>query len=121
MAKTKNNCYAIHYIGTGENIIVKTWAECEKKTKGRANRYKGFTTEDEARKWLADINPKKDAIHQKQAEKHRETKKATTGKGTFSINLERQVIADLRKKAEAFNMPVEILAENLILEYLYDE
>ncbi len=55
MAKSKNNFYAIHYIGTGENVIVKTWAECQKKTKGRANRYRGFITEEEANKLAEDL------------------------------------------------------------------
>lgn len=120
MKKQKKNFYAIHYIGTRENIIVKTWAECQKKTKGRANMFKGFITEDEAHKWLAEIDPKKEATHQKQAERSKEAKKNPTGKVSFSIKLERKAVSDLRKKAETFNMPVEFLVENLILEYLYD-
>lgn len=121
MKKQKKNFYAIYYIGTGENTIVKTWAECQKKTKGRANKFKGFITEDEARKWLAEIDPKKAAAQQKQAERSKEAKKSPTAKVPFSIKLERKAVADLRKKAETFNMPVEFLVENLILEYLYDE
>lgn len=121
MAKTKNTCYAIYYIGTGESIIVKTWSECQKKTKGRANKFKGFTTEDEAQKWLASIDPKKAALHQKQTAKRMEAKKPLTGKVSFSIKLERRAVSDLIKKAESLNMPVEFLMENLILEYLYDK
>lgn len=121
MAKSKKNFYAIHYIGTGENTIVKTWADCQKKTKGRANMYKGFATEDEARKWLAEIDPKKESSHQKQAERSKEAKRTQTGKASFAIKLERKALSDLRKKAETLNMPAEVLVENLVLEYLYDE
>ena len=120
MKKQKKNFYAIHYIGTGESIIVKTWEECQKKTKGRANKFKGFATEEEAREWLAGIDGKKITSNQRHIEKHKEVKKSPAGKTTFQIRLERQAISDLRKKADSFNMPVDFLVENLILEYLYD-
>ena len=121
MKKQKKNFYAIHYIGSGENIIVKTWAECQKKTKGRANMFKGFVTEEEAREWLAGMDSKKETLHIKRYEKRKEVKKLPAGKVSFPIKLERQAISDLHKKAESFNMPMEFLVENLILEYLYDE
>lgn len=120
MRKQKKNFYAIHYIGTGENIIVKTWPECQQKTKGRANMFKGFATEDEAQNWFAEITPKKEASHQKQAERSKEIKKNHACKVTFPLKLERQTVLDLRTKAATLNTSVESLAENLILEYLYD-
>ena len=118
--KKKKKLYAIHYIGSGENIIVKTWAECQKKTKGRANMFKGFATEKEAQEWFAGIDKNKETVHQKQAEKRREAKKSPTSKVSFQITLERKAVSDLRQKAFSINMSTEVLVENLILEYLYD-
>ncbi len=118
--KQKKKFYAIHYIGSGENIIVKAWTECQKKTKGRANMFKGFATEEEAREWFAGIDKKAETTHQKQAEKSKEAKKSPTSKVSFQIKLERKAVSDLRQKASSINMPAEILVENLILEYLYD-
>ena len=118
--KKRKNYYAIHYIGSGENIIVKTLAECQKKTKGRANMFKGFATEKEAREWFAGIDKTKETTHQRQAVKSKEAKKSPTSKVSFQIKLERQVVSDFNQKASSMNMSAETLLENLILEYLYD-
>ena len=50
MAKKKNKYYA--YSMSGEEGIVTSWPECERIVKGQSARYKGFPTEEEARKWL---------------------------------------------------------------------
>lgn len=118
--KRKKNCYAIYYTGSGDSIIVKTWAECQKKTQGRANKFKGFRTEQEAQKWLEEIDPKAKIATKKRPQKQKKEKKAKTGKVQFQLTLELQALAELRKRAETLKMQPETLVENLILEYLYD-
>lgn len=119
MAK-KKNYYAIHYIQSKESVIVKTWAECQKKTKGRANMFKGFATEAEAQEWLKGLGKENGAGHQKGKSKSKTPQKKPAGKLPITIKLDRDAAADLRKRAESIKMPVETLVENLVLEYLYD-
>lgn len=118
--KQKWSCYAIHYIDSGEDFVVKSWAECQKKTTGHNNKMKGFQSEAEAREWLASIGGKKTAPPQKRTEKAKTVKQPRTGRIPFQIKLERQAANDLQKKAAMLNTPVEFLLENLVLEYLYD-
>jgi len=48
--KAKNNFYA--YQIDGRQGIVKSWADCEAKVRGRAARYRGFETLAAAKAWL---------------------------------------------------------------------
>lgn len=118
--KRKKNCYAIYYTDSGESIIVKTWEECQRKTQGRANKFKGFGAEHEAQKWLNEIAPNAKSTPQKQLQKHKEKRKSRSSKAPFQLELEQQALSELRKRAAILKMQPEILAENLILEYLYD-
>ena len=118
--KQKKSCYAIHYLDNGENIIVKAWSECQKKTKGRGNMFKGFASETEAKEWLNSISPKQEAAHREQVKRNKKAKNAEAAKVLFELRLERQVADDLQKRSAALKMNPETLVENLILEYLYD-
>lgn len=51
MGGSKNKVYAFSI--DGEQGIVRTWALCEARVKGRSARFKGFETEAAARAWLA--------------------------------------------------------------------
>jgi ribonuclease HI len=50
-AAGKNHFYA--YAMEGRQGIVKSWAECEAKVRGKSARYRGFVTFAEAKEWLA--------------------------------------------------------------------
>lgn len=118
--KQKWSCYAIHYVDSGENFVIKSWAECQKKTAGHNNKMKGFQNEADAREWLAGFGGKKMAPPPKHANKEKTIKQPRTSRIPIQIKLERQAANDLQKKAAMLNTPVEVLLENLILEYLYD-
>ncbi len=51
VAKKKNSFYA--YVTARERGIVRTWAECEAKVKGKNARFKGFEDRASAESWLA--------------------------------------------------------------------
>ena len=119
--KQKKNCYAIYYIDTGDTYIANTWAECQKKTKGRANQFKGFSSEADARKWLSVTVKDSNSTKRTQHSIGNEPQRYHSRKISFQIRLERKDANALREKAEYMKMPIEVLVENLILEYLYDE
>lgn len=118
--KQRKNCYAIHFLDNGEDVIVKTWADCQKRTKGRGNMFKGFMSEDEAREWLASITGKKEQAHKEQVKRSKEIKRAKGTKATYLVQLEPEADKAFRKRVMEIGMPAEKLIENLILEYLYD-
>jgi len=72
MKKPKKNFYAVHYIGTTENIITSVWSECQKLTRGRDNMYKGFYTLEEAEQWLKNITPRHEKRHKERVKKAQE-------------------------------------------------
>jgi len=51
VAGNKNHFYA--YVMEGRQEILKSWAECEAKVRGKSARYKGFVSFAEAKAWLA--------------------------------------------------------------------
>ena len=50
----KKKFYAYLIIDTNEKGITATWAECEKKVKGKNARFKGFPSDDLAREWISE-------------------------------------------------------------------
>jgi ribonuclease HI len=55
MGASKKKVYA--FLVEGQTGLVRTWAECEARVKGRSARFKGFETEAAARAWLAQGAP----------------------------------------------------------------
>lgn len=53
MGKSKNKYYAYFFESSSESGVLSSWAECSKKVKGTAARYKGFVLKSEAEKWIA--------------------------------------------------------------------
>ena len=122
MKKKTCNCYAIYYCETGETFIVNAWDECQKKQKGHNNKMRGFKTEEDARAWLAEVSGKPVSVprfHTKP--KNAISPKVSNGKVPLNVKLTRTAMLDFRKRSELLQIPMERLAENLILEYLYDE
>ncbi len=77
MAKKQlKKCYAIHFINEKRDEIVFSWRECQEKMKGHNNMFKGFMTEEEAKKWLTGITKEKEEHHNKQVELHKQQKRA---------------------------------------------
>lgn len=120
MAKEKKNFYAVYYTDNNESTIVTTWTECQKKTKGRPNRFKGFASKDEAQKWLVDFCKTARKPNKKQTATDGSSTNSSSKKASFQIKMDRKALSDLRRKSDSINMPIEVLIENLILEYLYD-
>ena len=50
----KKKFYAYLIIDTNEKGITATWAECEKKVKGKNASFKGFPSDDLAREWISE-------------------------------------------------------------------
>jgi ribonuclease HI len=67
MGASKKKVYA--FLVEGQEGVVRTWAECEARVKGRSARFKGFETEASARAWLAQGAP-----YEHKAVKHLEAK-----------------------------------------------
>ena len=63
----KNSFYA--YLIEGRGGLVRTWAECEAKVRGKAARYRGFTSFAEAKAWLAAGAPYEDKAAAKAKER----------------------------------------------------
>ena len=67
MGAAKKKVYA--FLVEGQAGVVRTWAECEARVKGRSARFKGFETEGAARAWLSQGAP-----YEHKAAKHQEAK-----------------------------------------------
>lgn len=66
-AKKKKSFYA--YSVEGRTGIVRSWAECEAKVHGKAARYQGFSSFEEAKKWLEAGAPYRDKASSRKEER----------------------------------------------------
>lgn len=121
MKKPKKNFYAVHYIGTKENVITSVWNECKMLTKGRDNMYKGFYTYEEAEQWLKGITPFQEKRHKERVQKAqamREVKKNTV---KYMFSIDKKISDDLQAQLTALHISIDRLMDDLIRDYLYGE
>ena len=117
--KQKKKCYAIHYVGKNEDVIVTSWDECQRLTKGRNNMFKGFMSEEEAKLWLASITKQSEERHNQLVEKSKAIKKAQKEKVAYQFRIDKEMSDDLDKKLLELHLTVDRLMGDLISDYLY--
>lgn len=119
--KQRKHCYAVHFLDNDEKVIIMSWDECQARTKGRTNNFKGFQSVEEAQAWLdgGAVYEKKPSKPAKPKENSGATEKKP-GQVDFTFSLSRSDARKFRRLAQSMGSPVETLIQNLILEYLYD-
>ena len=121
MRKMKKNFYAIHYIGTKENVITSDWSECKKLTQGRHNMYKGFYTLDEAERWLKGITPHQEKRHSERVQKAQAMKELKKNSVKYMFYIDKKLSDDLQAQLTALHISIDRLMDDLIRDYLYGE
>ena len=121
MKKAKKNYYAIHYIGTKENVITSVWSECQKLTRGRNNMYKGFSTLEEAERWLKCITPLQEKKHAEWVKKAKAMNELKKNSVKYMFSIDKGLSDDLQAKLTVLHISVDRLMDDLIRDYLYGE
>ena len=108
--------YAIKEGKGVKDIIVRSWAECEKLVKGYPSVYKSFKTEEEALEYLNTVNTE---LVKEQAKKGMEaTKKKRATTRVLSVRLDKDLVIKFEEKCQAMNMTKELVLKGMLEEWL---
>ena len=121
MKKPNKKFYAVHYIGTKENVITPVWGECKKLIKGRDNMFKGFYTYEEAEQWLKGITPYKEKKHKERIQKAQALREAKKNTVKYMFSIDKKLSDDLQAQLTALHISIDRLMDDLIRDYLYGE
>lgn len=114
--KAKIKFYAIKE-GIGvKDIIVTSWDECSKLVLGYNSVYKSFLTEEEAKKYLGNVDTKKVKEQAKNGIEERKIKKETTR--SFSIRLPKTTYEEFEDKCSSMNLDKDKAILMLIDEWI---
>lgn len=119
--KPKKKCYAIHWIDEKKDMIVTTWPECQKKIKGHNNMFKGFQSEEEAKKWLAGITRQKEKKHNEMVEKNKEIKRIKKSKVRYQFRLDKALSDKFQEKLKIMRLDVDAVIADFIREYVGED
>ena len=114
MKKEKKNYYAIHYIGTKENVITSVWSECKKLTQGRHNMYKGFSTLEEAERWIKGITPLQEKRHSERVQKAQAMKELKKSSVKYMFSIDKKLSDDLQAQLTVLHISIDRLMDDLI-------
>lgn len=114
--KTKVKFYAIKD-GIGvKDIIVTSWKECSKLVLGYNSVYKSFINEEDAKKYLSNVNVNQIKEKAKKGMEEKKVKKETTR--AFSIRLPKEIYNDFEEKCNSMNLDKDKAIFMLIEEWL---
>ena len=107
----KQKFYALHFIDTKQNRVLKTWDECLSLSTGRQAMYKKFDTEEDAEKWLSSITPDAEQHYLEMRDKNILKRKNNKEYKIF-------IPDDLAKKFDKKLMQMQIDADTVIADFI---
>lgn len=114
--KSKVKFYAIKD-GIGvKDIIVTSWSECSKLVLGYNAVYKSFLTEEEAKKYLGDVDVKLVKEQAKKGMEQKKIKKETTR--SLTIRLPKEMYKDFEEKCSSMNLDPDKAIFMLVDEWI---
>lgn len=119
--KPKKKFYAIHLINEKEDIVVKTWAECQKIIKGHNNMFKGFITEQEAREWLKGITEEQEKKHDEIVAYQKEMKRIKKSQKEYRFLLDEKTSQLFQEKLKRMHHKADEVIKDFIKEYIGEE
>ena len=119
--KPKKKCYAIHWIDEHKDFIVTTWPECQKAIKGHNNMFKGFQSEEEAKKWIAGITVQQERKHDEMVKKGKELKRINKSKVRYQFRLEKELSDKFKEKLRIMRVDVDTVVSDFIREYVGED
>ena len=114
--KGKPKVYAIRWIDEKKNMVVSSWAECQKKTKGHNNMFKSFPTEEEAWNWLNSITDVDEQRHNQMVARRVELKREK--KTLFHFTLDEKTAIEFQAKLKRMRMSVDDVVRDFVREYI---
>lgn len=117
----KKKYYAVHWIDEKEDMIVTTWPECQKKIKGHNNMFKGFQSEEEAKKWLAGITVQQERKHDEMVKKGKELKRINKSKVRYQFRLDKELSDKFKEKLRIMRVDVDTVVTDFIREYVGED
>lgn len=119
--KQKKKCYAIHFIGNKKDVIVDSWTECQELMKGHNNMFKGFMTEEEAKKWLGGITGEQEDLHDQQVRDRREAKRIKDNQIEYRFVMDNELSEAFQKKLNGLHYSINRIMNEMVREYVYGE
>ena len=114
--KAKSKFYAIKD-GIGvKDIIVISWSECSKLVLGYNSVYKSFFTEEEAKKYLDNVDVERVREQAKKGMEQKKIKKETTR--SLTIRLPKETYKDFEEKCSNLDLDINKPIFRLIYEWL---
>ena len=122
--KKKCKYYAIKEGKGVKDLIVRSWDECKEYVHGYSAVYKSFTSEEDAKEYLENVDIKKVKEQAKYCSEHKEElkekkKKIRESVKTLNIKISAEMYNELEKKSKETKLRVEDLVKFALSNYLY--